>query len=66
MSNDKKLRELLLTLFHYRSELEAAEINGDEFIAANARRVIRTQHAIIRNHCKAMGLPRPADVPAED
>jgi hypothetical protein len=66
VSGDKKLRELLSTLFHYRSELESAEIRGDEFVAANARRLIQTQYAVIRNHCKAMGLPLPADVPAQD
>ena len=61
-----KLRELLTTLFQYRHDLEAAELRGDELIAQTARGLIRTQHKIIRRHCRSMGLPRPADVPEKD
>ena len=55
---ETKLRQLLLMLFDFRHELEAAEIRGDRVTADTARNLIRTQHAIIRHHCRAMGLPQ--------
>ena len=61
-----KLRELLAKLFEYRHELEAAEVCGDRITAQTVRRLIRTQHGIIRNHCRAMGMPLPPEVPKVD
>lgn len=55
------LHELLMTLHRYRSDLE-----GDAFVAENARRMVRTQNALIRRHCEENGLPRPHDVPETD
>jgi len=61
-----KLRELLSKLFEYRHELEAAELRGDDIIAKTARQLIRTQHRVIRDYCRAVGLPVPPDVPLKD
>jgi hypothetical protein len=63
---ETKLRGLLVMLFDFRHDLEAAELRGDTLSAETVRNLIRTQHAIIRHHCAAMGLPRPPDVPEED
>ena len=63
---ETKLRDLLGMLFDFRHELEAAQIRGDELSAETVRNLIRTQHGIIRHHCSAMGLERPADVPEKD
>ena len=63
---ESKLRQLLLMLFDFRHELEAAQIRGDELSADTVRNLIRTQHGIIRHHCSARGLDRPPDVPEKD
>src|SRR5688572_4794871 len=64
--SDTKLQDLLGKLFEYRLELETAEIRGDDIIARGARYLIRMQHGVIRNHCRAIGLPLPPDVPPKD
>ena len=63
---ETKLRQLLVMLFDFRHELEAAEIRGDPLTAETVRNLIQTQHGIIRHHCAAMGLSRPPDVPEQD
>ena len=58
----ERLQELLSALQRCRGDLELAELNGFEFVAASARREIHRQHELVRRHCTALGLPLPPEL----